>query len=93
MKQAEDIRLMLDEAGMEEVSFMFRRTKPTIQKDGFRYEILAIYEDEGFVYLDAIQVYPGFRFALDVLKMDETWREASWKKVHKIVERETAPYI
>lgn len=93
MTHAEDIKRMLDEAGMEEVSFLYRRSKPTIQKNGYRYEILSIYEDDGCVYLDGIQVYPSYRFAIEVLKMDGSWREVSLRRVRDIVERETYRYI
>ena len=93
IKYLDGIKRMLEDAGMMDLSFLYRRNKPTIQKDGYRYEILSISEDEGFLYMDAIQVYPSYRFAIDILKMDGSWREASWRKVYAIVEKETAPYI
>ena len=88
MNYFSDIQRMMDEVGIDSVSFIYHRTKPTIQKDGLRYEILTIFypenEEEGMV----LETIPTYDWRLVTLNVDRSWRERSWEHLRDIVEKE-----
>lgn len=88
MTYINEIREAMRENGVLEINFLYHYTKPTIQKDGIKYEILSIViPDDGETTLELTTI-PRYDFCLHYLTMDESWRTSSWKHVLDIVETE-----
>lgn len=79
---------LMEEKGIEDLNFLFHRNKPTVQKDGIRYEILSIYSEDGILILDGVKVYPGYEHKLVPLVVDNTWRKTSINHIKDIVNQE-----
>lgn len=74
--------------GVEEIDFLHRYNKPTIKKDGIKYEIISIaIPDDGKNALELTAI-PNYSFCLHHLTMDESWRTSSWKHVLGLVKME-----
>lgn len=85
-----EIRDMMREHGVEQINFLYHRNRPTIQKDGYTYEIMFITAPEPGVtklQIEGIKVRPGYEHKIIYLEMDDTWRKSSWKHVKDIIER------
>jgi len=88
MDYINEIREMMEGAGFADLTFVYHHNKPTIQKDGIKYEILGIYaplEGEETIDLDAI---PNYGWVLKTLTMDRTWRASSWRHIRDMVKNE-----
>ena len=85
---------LMEEKGITELHFIFHKNKPTVQKDGIKYEIISIYlEDvdgieEKLIFLDGIKVYPCYEYKLIPLLVDNTWRKTSINHIENIVKQE-----
>ena len=82
------IRLMKNE-GIESLDFFYLKSRPTIQKDGNKYEILSIdlIEDDA-IELTVIKVYPSYKYALQYLTVDSTWKKISVNRIANIIKKE-----
>ena len=88
MDYINEIREMMEGAGLTGLTFVYHYNKPTIQKDGIKYEILGIYapeEGEATIDLDA---KPNYEWVLKNLTMDRTWRASSWRHIRDVVKNE-----
>ena len=77
-----EIIKLLKDVGWTEASFFYERTRPKIQRDGLRYEILSVSYEDDRIYLDLI---PDYMFTIKTVVMDKTWRKSSWNHVRNIV--------
>lgn len=73
---------LMKKAGWTETSFFYERTRPKIQRDGLRYEILSVSYEDDRIYLDLI---PDYMFTVKTVVMDKTWRKSSWNHVRNLV--------
>ena len=81
---------MMNEAGAEYLSFLFHNTRPTIQKDGLKYEILDLFAPEpGDTCLSLSTIAP-WGFSLHTLTIDGTARKSTWDALARLVRREIA---
>ena len=93
MNYIEQIRKRMEEAGMDSITLLYDHRKTTIQKDGIRYEILDIQKpDEGDTEL-TLATIPSYGFQLVNLCVDATWRESTWDKLLRIVEKRTEGWV
>lgn len=82
------VELMKSE-GLESLDFFYHQNKPTVQKDGSRYEILSIEPiDENSIEMTGIMVYPCYEHKLQYLTVDNTWRRTSINHIKNIVQQE-----
>lgn len=91
MNYNQEIREMLKEVGYgSTISFFYQPNKPTIQKDGIRYEILEIFVPDWDYELciDAVPCPGNGGWKLHHLYVNESWRKSSWKHIRDIVENE-----
>jgi hypothetical protein len=86
---------LMKEAGVESLDFIYHKNKPTVQKDGDKYEILSIYledvenaEDEQLLWIDGVKVYPSYEHKLHPLLVDSSWRRTSVNHIKNIVQQE-----
>ena len=84
-----DIVDILKEANLDGIDFLYYKNKPTVQKDGDRYEIqfISLQEDDT-VEITGIKVYPSYEFKLTYLTVDNTWRRTSINHIQNIVQQE-----
>ena len=80
---------LLKSAGLCEVSFLYHWTKPVIQRDGIKYELMDVSWEDEQVYLSVI---PSYTFQLQTMVMDNTWRKNSQKHIRNLVAAEVAKY-
>lgn len=90
MNKIEEILNILKEEGVDSLDFLYHQNKPTVQKDGDRYEIMSISsgEEEGTLEITGIKVYPSFEFKLSYLTVDSRWRSTSVNHIREIVQNE-----
>ena len=91
MNYLDEIREMTREHGVEEINFIYHKTRPTIQRKGDTYEIMGINilgRGKDTIEIEAIKIRPSFVFKVQYLDMDETWRKTSWEKVKRIIKTE-----
>ena len=82
-----DICKMIENAGLTSVDFFYHSVKPIIQKDGIKYEILSIDDNEdGRIRISAI---PSYSWILQSLYMDETWNKKTIDKIAKLVREQS----
>lgn len=83
---------MMQKKEVESLDFFFRRNKPTVQKDGKKFEILTIEPiDENSIEMSVIQVDP-YVHQLQYLTVDNTWRKTSINHIKNIVKQELKKY-
>lgn len=87
MTKVEDIIQVMEDEDLRIIDFIFRRTKPTVQHGGYRYEIMSI-TNEGGLSIDGIQVWPGYRHEIVTLDVDNSWKESSRRHILNIVKKE-----
>ena len=85
----QEIIKLLKYAGLCEVSFLYHWTKPVIQRDGIKYELMDVSWEDDQVYLNVI---PSYTFQLQPMVMDHTWRKNSQKHIRNLVAAEVAKY-
>lgn len=76
--------------GIESLDFIYSRNKPTVQKDGDRYEIQSITLQDDTVEITGIKVYPSYEYKLTYLTMDNTWRKTSINHIKNIIQQQIA---
>ena len=82
------INLMKGE-GIETLDFFYHKNRPTVQKDGDRYEIMSItLQENDTVEITGIKVYPSYEFKLSYLTVDSGWRSTSVNHIREIVQNE-----
>ena len=80
---------LMKEEGIESLDFFYRNNKPTVQKDGCKYEILSIEPiDENSIEMTGIMVAPCYQHSLTYLTVDSTWRRTSVNHIKDIVQQE-----
>ena len=90
MNKIEEICNLMNEAGLDFIDFLIYRNKPTIQKEGIKYEILLIEPiDESNIHLSAI---PICSWGLAELYMDKSWSKNTINKINRIVKEKIAQY-
>lgn len=83
----QNICKMIEDAGLTSVDFFYHRIKPTIQKEGIKYEILSIDDNEdGRIRITGI---PNYGWCTKTLYMDETWNKKTIDKITKLVREQT----
>lgn len=88
MNKIEEIINMLKEVGLDGVDFLCHKDKPTVQKNGDRYEIMSITSGDGILEIIGIKVYPSFEYKLSCLTVDSRWRSSSLNHIQEIIETE-----
>lgn len=79
----------MKEEYIECLDFIYHKTKPTVQKDGNKYEIITIEPiDDESIEMSAVKVYPGYEHKLTYLTVDNTWRKSSINHIKDIVSNE-----
>ena len=84
-----EIIKLLKDAGWTEASFFYERTRPKIQREGLKYEILSISYEDDKVYLDLI---PSYMFTVKTVMMDNTWKKSSWNHIRNLVSQKIANF-
>lgn len=85
----ENIIKLMEREGIESLDFFYHKHRPTVQKDGYKYEILNIgLTEDNSVELTGIQVYPSYEYKLQYLTVDSTWRRTSVNHIQNIVQQE-----
>lgn len=80
---------LMKEEGIESLDFFYHKSRPTVQKDGFKYEILTIEPiDENSIEMTGIMVAPCYEHKLTYLTVDSTWRRTSVNHIKDIVKQE-----
>ena len=75
--------------GIESLDFFYHKNRPTVQKDGDRYEIMSIsLQENDTVEITGIKVYPSYEHKLTYLTVDNTWRNTSINHIQNIVQQE-----
>lgn len=88
MNKIEEILNILKEEGVDSLDFLYNKNRPTVQKDGDRYEIMSISSGEGTLEITGIKVYPSYEFKLSYLTVDSRWRSTSVNHIREIVQNE-----
>lgn len=90
MKKIEEIINLLKSNDLEGgVDFLCLKNKPTIQKNGDRYEVFSISPtDDGKLEITGMKVYPSFSYSLSYLTVDSRWRSTSIDHIKKIIQDE-----
>ncbi len=82
----EDIKHLFRESDADDISFLHHPKKPTITKDGIKYDIVGIQpyvdDDEPFIELECI---PHGNWKLENITLDLTSRKATLERIHDIV--------
>ena len=81
------IDLMKSE-GIDNLDFFYFKNKPTVQKDGDKYEILSIDLMDDTLEITGVKVWPSYEHQLTHLTMDNTWRRTSINHIKDIVSLE-----
>lgn len=82
------INLMKGE-GIETLDFFYHKNRPTVQKDGDRYEIMSItLQENDTVEITGIKVYPSYEFKLSYLTVNSRWRSTSVNHIREIIQNE-----
>lgn len=90
MNKIEEICNLMNEAGLDSIDFLLYRNKPTIQKEGIKYEILFIEPtDESSIRLTGI---PSYSWCIKDLYMNESWSKNTINKISRIVKEKIAQY-
>ena len=85
----ESIIKLIENEGGGFLDFLFHKNKPTIQKDGYKYEIFSIeLTEDRTVELKGLQVYPCYEHKLCHLTVDNTWRKTSVNHIQNIIQQE-----
>ena len=80
------IKLLENESGGF-LDFLFHKNKPTVQKDGYKYEIFSIeLTEDRTVELTGLQVYPCYNHKFCHLTVDSTWRKTSIDHIQDIIQ-------
>lgn len=80
---------LMKSKGVESLDFFYHKSKPTVQKDGYKYEILTIEPiDENSIEMTVIMVAPCYEHKLTCLTVDSTWRRTSVNHIKDIVKQE-----
>ena len=83
----ETIIKLLENEGGGFLDFLFHKNRPTIQKDGYKYEIFSIeLTEDRTVELTGIQIYPCYKHKLCHLTVDNTWRKTSINHIQDIIQ-------
>lgn len=83
----QDICKMMEDAGLPFVDFFYHKIKPTIQKEGIKYEILSIDDNEdGRIRISGI---PNYSWCTQTLYMDETWNKKTIDKITRLVREQS----
>lgn len=80
---------MMAEVCADGLSFIYHYNKPSIRKDGIRYDILSIDLDADVEGRLIVQAIPDYGWCLKELIVDDSWRSTSWDNIARIVRRET----
>jgi len=78
----------MKEEGIENLDFFYSKKRPTVQKDGDKYEIISIDTDGESLEMTGIKVYPCYEHKLTYLTVDDTWRRTSVNHIKDIVQQE-----
>jgi len=90
MNKIEEICNLMNEAGLDFIDFLIYRNRPTIQKEGIKYEILLIEPiDESSIHLTGI---PSYAWCTKELYMDKSWSKNTINKINRIVKEKIAQY-
>ena len=85
----ERIIKLLENEGCGFLDFLFHKNEPTVQKDGYKYEIFTIeLTEDRTVELTGLQVYPCYNHKLCHLTVDSTWRKTSLNHIQNIIQKE-----
>jgi hypothetical protein len=75
--------------GIESLDFFYHKHRPTVQKDGNKYEILTIdLTEDDDIELTVIKVYPSYEHKLTYLTVDSTWKKTSVNHIANIIKKE-----
>lgn len=85
MTKVEDIIQVMEDENLRILDFFWIKNKPTVQHNGYKYEIISI-TNEGGLSIDAVQVWPGYRHELITLDVDNSWRSSSRRHILDIVQ-------
>ena len=88
MNKIEEIINLLKSADLDGVDFLGHKDKPTVQKNGDRYEIMSIDSGDGTLEITGIKVYPSYEFKLTYLTVDSRWRSSSLNHIWEIIQNE-----
>ena len=85
----ESIIKLIENEGIESLDFFYHKYRPTVQKDGYKYEIFNIgLTEDRTVELTGVQVYPCYVHKLCHLTVDNTWRKTSVNHIQDIIQQE-----
>ena len=85
----ESIIKLIENEGIESLDFFYHKHRPTVQKDGYKYEIFNIgLTEDRTVELTGVQVYPCYVHKLCHLTVDNTWRKTSVNHIQNIIQQE-----
>ena len=80
---------IMKEEGIESLDFFYHKNRPTVQKDGNKYEILSIdLIDENSIEMTGIMVAPCYQHSLTYLTVDSTWKKTSVNHIANIIKKE-----
>ena len=83
----ETIIKLLENEGGGFLDFLFHKNKPTVQKNGYKYEIFSIeLTEDRTVELTGLQIYPCYNHKLCHLTVDSTWRKTSIDHIQDIIQ-------
>ena len=83
----ETIIKLIENEGGGFFDFFFHKNKPTVQKDGYKYEIFSIeLTEDRTVEITGLQVYPCYNYKLCHLTVDSTWRKTSIDHIQDIIQ-------
>jgi len=87
MNKIQNICKMMEDAGLPFVDFFYHKTKPTIQKEGIKYKILSIDDNEdGRIRITGT---PNYGWCTQTLYMDETWNKKTIDKITRLVREQS----
>lgn len=85
----ESIIKLIENEGGGFLNFFFHKNKPTVQKDGYKYEIFSIeLTEDRTVELTGLKVYPCYEHTFCHLKVDSSWRKTSLNYIQNIIQQE-----
>ena len=77
--------------GVKSLDFICSRNRPTVWKDGDRYEIQSItLQEDDTVEITGIKTYPSYEYKLTYLTVDSTWRKTSINHIKNIIQQQIA---
>ena len=80
------IKERMSEIGTDYVHFIYDRSKPFIQHEGIRYEIVSISDPDEEDETIHISVIPSYSFCIKDFYLDSTWKISSWRKIWNLVD-------